>query len=375
MNYKIGETIKKLRHRDGKTQEELAGALGVTCQAVSGWERGTGYPDIEFLPSIANFFHVTIDLLFGYDDDREKKISALIESSESAIACGNGLEKAILSLREGVREFPTEQRLLMNLALALRLQGELVTGTKMHKKSDTMLTADTAANSENPYFIEFCQVCERLLEMNITGDDRMVILYLLVPMYNSLGMTDRAVELGQSQLPINCAREILLSCITTDDGEAPYRGNAIIELLFSLSNVILHGATSDMELLKSGETLEIIRRFGGFVESVFSDGRCGRLHLNLKTSYMNGAVIAASLRRMDEAEEFLRMAVHHHEAYNSAREEEVYLYTAPLVSGTTFPGKNFGNTPGMWKKHIPSLSEEFRELLKKDARYLDLFEN
>ena len=45
-------------------------ALGVTNQAVSRWEANGGYPDIEMLPAIANYFHITMDELFGYENNK-----------------------------------------------------------------------------------------------------------------------------------------------------------------------------------------------------------------------------------------------------------------------------------------------------------------
>ncbi len=66
MNIDIGRKIKELRARDKTKQEKLAEALGVTPQAVSRWEQGNGYPDVEMLPAIANYFSVSIDELFGY---------------------------------------------------------------------------------------------------------------------------------------------------------------------------------------------------------------------------------------------------------------------------------------------------------------------
>ncbi len=38
MNIKMGEKIKQLRQRDGRKQDDLANALGVSPQAISRWE-------------------------------------------------------------------------------------------------------------------------------------------------------------------------------------------------------------------------------------------------------------------------------------------------------------------------------------------------
>ena len=62
----INEQIAFLRKQKGLTQENLATVLGVTNQAVSKWESGQCYPDIQFLPDMARLFEVTIDELLGY---------------------------------------------------------------------------------------------------------------------------------------------------------------------------------------------------------------------------------------------------------------------------------------------------------------------
>ena len=66
MKLKLDETILRCRREKGLTQEELAAALGVSPQSISNWEHG-GYPDIELLPAIANFFEITVDELIGND--------------------------------------------------------------------------------------------------------------------------------------------------------------------------------------------------------------------------------------------------------------------------------------------------------------------
>lgn len=65
----LGNRISELRREAGLTQEQLAGMLGVTYQAVSKWETGNSYPDISLLPRLSEIFHVSLDSLFGKEDD------------------------------------------------------------------------------------------------------------------------------------------------------------------------------------------------------------------------------------------------------------------------------------------------------------------
>lgn len=61
----IGEKIKALRKEKHITQEALGNHLKVTYQAVSKWETNDTMPDITLLPQIADYFHISIDMLFG----------------------------------------------------------------------------------------------------------------------------------------------------------------------------------------------------------------------------------------------------------------------------------------------------------------------
>lgn len=73
----IMKNIKRLRQKRGLTQEELAGKLHVTRQAVSNWETGKNQPDIELLKSLAETLEVDVtELLYAPkpDVDRQKRI-------------------------------------------------------------------------------------------------------------------------------------------------------------------------------------------------------------------------------------------------------------------------------------------------------------
>lgn len=76
----IGNVIMTKRKELGLTQQALADKLHVSFQAVSKWENGTSYPEIDLLPLIANVLHTSSDALLGYEfkthgyyDDRYKE--------------------------------------------------------------------------------------------------------------------------------------------------------------------------------------------------------------------------------------------------------------------------------------------------------------
>lgn len=57
----FNEKLQELRKQKGLTQEELAEILFVSRTAISKWESGRGYPNIDSLKAIAEFFNITID--------------------------------------------------------------------------------------------------------------------------------------------------------------------------------------------------------------------------------------------------------------------------------------------------------------------------
>lgn len=65
MNETMGAIIARKRKELGMTQEQLAGELGISYQAVSKWENELSSPDISALPLLADTLGLTIDELFG----------------------------------------------------------------------------------------------------------------------------------------------------------------------------------------------------------------------------------------------------------------------------------------------------------------------
>ena len=59
----FNEKLQELRKARSLTQEELAEALFVSRTAISKWESGRGYPNLDSLKEISRFFDLSIDEL------------------------------------------------------------------------------------------------------------------------------------------------------------------------------------------------------------------------------------------------------------------------------------------------------------------------
>lgn len=59
----LGEQIKKLRQRDGLSQEELSNRLFISRQAISKWEKGESIPDLDHIIQLSEIFDVSLDYL------------------------------------------------------------------------------------------------------------------------------------------------------------------------------------------------------------------------------------------------------------------------------------------------------------------------
>ena len=88
----FNEKLQELRRSKGLTQEELAEKLYVSRTAVSKWESGRGYPNIESLKEISTFFSVSIDellstekLLFIAEKENKSNIKNICEKLFSVV--------------------------------------------------------------------------------------------------------------------------------------------------------------------------------------------------------------------------------------------------------------------------------------------------
>lgn len=74
MNFK--DNLKKLRTEKKLSQEQLAEKLNISRQAISKWESGKAYPDIDNLILLRDIFNVSLDeLMVNEKINKEKSIN------------------------------------------------------------------------------------------------------------------------------------------------------------------------------------------------------------------------------------------------------------------------------------------------------------
>lgn len=177
MNIKsIGETINRLRKEKGITQEELGKAAGVSTQAVSKWECG-GVPDTELLPVIADYFQVSIDMLFGrniadysdIDTLTAKYIASLDPQQRMAKAFEHcwALERSILG--NGTLEEHT------SLSSIRSKEKNMVYSQMLLDSGITLMSLQESL----PYFLLMPQPCEGWNKSVVEGVDYISLFKLL----------------------------------------------------------------------------------------------------------------------------------------------------------------------------------------------------
>ncbi len=85
----LGKQLQMLREKENLSREQLGEKLNVSRQAIYKWESDKGYPDIENLIRLSEFYNVTLDELLKKQSSTEqvaedKSESELYEEEKEA---------------------------------------------------------------------------------------------------------------------------------------------------------------------------------------------------------------------------------------------------------------------------------------------------
>ena len=104
---KINEIIRERRLAKGLTQEQIANYLGVSTPAVNKWEKGTSYPDIVLLPTLARLLDTDLNTLLSFRDNLSEKEVVLFMNKVAETMEKSGFEAGYLLAIETLKEYPT----------------------------------------------------------------------------------------------------------------------------------------------------------------------------------------------------------------------------------------------------------------------------
>ncbi len=210
---KLSERIKELRLRDGKTQEAVAVELGITAQAVSRWEKGICYPDMEILPSLANYFNVSIDELFGYDNERSKRIEELVKKINDMNNQNAGedvnMDECITLARDALIEFPGNESLMLSLASVLYNAGYVRYGEMHITDEEGYSVYDVERHKTYKEWQEAIKLYEKLIPTLPEGKARHKAVIELAQLYKNTGEKGKALALSESAPDLAASKPFL----------------------------------------------------------------------------------------------------------------------------------------------------------------------
>ena len=299
MNIKIGTKIKALRKRDDITQERLAEVLGVTCQAISKWENENGYPDIEYVTPLANFFNVTTDFLFDHDTaEKRRKIEEYCEKHHEHQFAVKPVDERIDMMRQALAEFPAEEKLLFRLAVTLyqKISGHGLYPTEII--DGKYYIHDYEKHKSFGVWEEAVKIFEELLATSLDDSIRHESRVLLSLIYAYIGEKDKVLEIAEKCSEIHQSKEKILTVLDGKDEEM-YKQQYVLSLITSLNRPFLDLAIFFIRDNKiKNEAYNIIINLYKFI---FSDGNYGGYNISLQRLYERYASSLTWQNKFDEA--------------------------------------------------------------------------
>ena len=335
MQLNLGYNIREFRRRNKITQETVADALGVTSQAVSRWEAGGSYPDMNLIPSIANFFGVTIDELFGYHNERESRIDALVSHIQTMKWKNNGrdmnLDETIALARNALVEFPGNERLMVCLASVLYTAGYSRYGEHHLTDSEGYDIYDTQRHRGYAEWEEAITLYEKALHTLEDGEIRRVAEGELIQLYVNMGMYEKSHALAEKAPGIYSTKEYMRICACDGKERVQAYGQAILSMLHASAVLMVRDVLAAKQNMTVSEKISGIQGAIRLFDAVCTDGNYGEHNRLIARMYTLLSLYLWLEGKHDEAFEALDQSLNHFRQFEELCAKETPSYTAPLL--------------------------------------------
>lgn len=335
MQLDLGTKIRELRRRDKRTQEALATALGVTSQAVSRWEANGSFPDMHLIPSIANYFGVSIDELFGYTNERDLKIDALVKRIEHMRWENNGidanLDECIAFARNALLEYPGNERLMLCLAGVLYTAGYSRHGERHLTDEEGYDIYDAQRHRGYAEWSEAITLYEKVLTTLPNGEERDQAVSELSQLYVNIGESEKALALAEAAPDLWGSKQFLRVYACDGKQQAKECGQTLLYAVHSCASLMMHTVCAYKNNMTSAEKVESVRNAITLFDHVCTDGNYGAHHSFISKLYGMLAVYLWLEGKHDEAFDSLDQSLVHVREFWKVYEDPNAAYTAPLV--------------------------------------------
>ncbi|MBQ8382270.1 MAG: helix-turn-helix transcriptional regulator [Clostridia bacterium] len=318
MNLQIGTIIKNLRMQNKTTQDQLATFLGVTPQAISRWESGAGYPDIELLPTIAAFFSVSTDELLGVNLPAREKRRAEVYAEMTRLGdyFVEHQEEALPFARQALAEFPSDIKVQVNLA-------DVLCQTYMWEEAPDMNALKEAE-----------RIYQTVIQNAEDADFKNGVIESLAALYKQGFKNDYLTEATVAQLPkIKYSREVVKASLANlyDNNAVIHHKQELIETLVSLlentlRNYIAYDLPNDPE--HWDEKIAMLRKLIELYYFIYGDNLLF-YHYRVAGIYRYIATYQVAQGKVDETLTTLETMCDHIIAHCNARHGE--RYTSPFT--------------------------------------------
>lgn len=296
MKLNLAENLKRLRKDRGVTQEELAGFIGVSFQAISKWERDEGYPDITLLPSIAGFFNVTLDELIGMNEIiSQEKRDSFLQTAQKFSSEGK-LAECISVLREGLHAFPNDFHIMLELAVYLDGYGDTVEDRKKNRNESVKLS-------------------ERILEFCTDNKIRYKAQSSMCYSLWRNGEQERAVKIANELPTLYSTAETALPKFLSGKEKIEFCQTTIQKIHWHFWWLIT--CMIDGNDYTDAEKIELLKKAIAFYDIVYEKEDYAFSHIRIADAYEDIAVLLLKQGKITEGLENLEKCVDHCVAFDT----------------------------------------------------------
>ena len=361
MNIKIGAIIKKLRADNNITQDTLATAIGVTPQAISRWESEGGYPDIELLPALADFFSVSTDELLGYKLSQREEEIANIKKEISRLAEVGTIEERITFARNAISRYPADFEIKENLAVCL-----------YHLWCDTQ---------NNDFIKEIENLCSSVVAECKDEDTRYDAINVLINIYGDTKQVEKAMQAVNLLTPMKYCRETALACGIGDGNTEFYIQDEIDKLTdglgLSIQNLVLH---EDLPNDPStwNKKIEMLTISNRLYKMIYGDNLMF-YHTRLSRNYWLISTYQIAQAKNEETLESLEKMCYHAVEYDKAYiNDHGSFYTSILTDKLIYPeqSKDFHELTEHTNCYhmLEKLQHNRYDCIRQDLRFVSIIE-